>query len=176
MIKVNREPSRLPAFNPTPLDRSGLDLVDAHVDHANGEGFNTEAKDPREKLSTTLDLFGDAMSTPATARALGVDEGQLCEFILNTDHSLPDDAMAMVDVIYAIARNFWLKYGHTGTTSREKIGNVRRQLREETFRFKANEDDSSPNRSALQAIIAGDARLVAMRMERQLRHFDDTTA
>lgn len=173
MKHIDQEPRRLPPFIPTPLEESGMDLAETNIDWANKFIFNPI--DPRRKLSAFTTLCGERLSMPAVCRLLDIDEGGLSQFTMKTDYAISPDALPKIDALHAVAKNFWKRYSGGGNTEND-IVKVRKMLNERTFRFKADMNDSSPDRSAVEAIIQGDANLVLMRIEQQLRDFDDTNA
>src|ERR1035437_6170954 len=173
MRHIDQEPRQLPPFITTPLEESGMDLAETNTDWANEFIFNPI--DPRRKLSAFTTLCGKRLSMPAVCRYLGVDEGELSEFTMKADYAISPDVLPKIDALHAVAKNFWGKYSGGGNTE-DDIAKVKRMLNERTFRFKADMYDRSPDRSAVEAIIQGDVNLVLMRIEQQLRDFDDTNA
>ncbi len=67
------------------------------------------------------------------------------------------------------------RYSGKGETM-EDVRNVRKKLTEKVSGFKSNPDDTSPDRSAIDAIVVGDAKLVLMRIDLQEIDFDHRDA
>ncbi len=179
MIRLNREPRSfwnrrepkpLPPLDPTPLDLSGEDAADNVVQWANTYIYN--AVTPRDKLSGFMTLAEVAVSNPALCRLLGNDEGNLYEIITQIDAPITPQAVSVIDQLHAVARKFWVKYSDKGETQ-EDLERVKRKLRERVSGFKRDPNDTSADRSALEAVVVGDASLVLMRIDIQESDFDD---
>jgi len=169
-IRINREPKPLPPLDPTPLELSGLDSADNVVQWANTYIYN--AVTPSAKLSGFMTLAEVTVSDPALCRLLGNDEGNLYEIVTRIDAPITPQAVSTIDQLHAVARKFWIKYSGKGET-KEDLERVKGKLRERVAGFKRDPHDKSSNRSALEAIVVGDAPLVLMRIDIQEGDPDD---
>ncbi len=97
--RLDKEPRRqsrpLPPLNPTPLELSGIDSAGNVVEWANRYINNTVT--PRDKLTGLMDLCDKLIPNTAIARAIGIDEGQMCEMLLVVDPHVSDETLSALD-------------------------------------------------------------------------------
>lgn len=118
------------------------------------------------KLGGFMDLMRERFKPSAACTLLEIDGGQLFQFWINPDYEITQKQLDVINKIYTLGAGAMHESNKHKAEARRRLTTPMKDLRADPT------DPSSPERSILQAIIAGDLDLAISVMDYQIGDFN----
>jgi hypothetical protein len=154
-------PETRPATITVALSVEDLDLVNSRTAYEVGQRKRI-ASMPATRLGGFMELMRDKFKPYQACALLGIDEGQLYEFWLSPNYDLTQEQLDIINKLYALGAGAMHESNRNRPEARRRLTTPMDSLRTDRT------DPTSPERSVIEAAIAGDLDLAISVMDYQI--------
>jgi hypothetical protein len=142
-----------------------LDLVNSRIAYEVGQRKRI-ASMPATRLGGFMELMRDKFKPSQACALLGIDEGQLYQLWISPSYELTQEQLDIINKLYSLGAGAMHESNRNRTEARRRLTTPMNSLRVNPT------NPSSPERSVIGAIIAGDLDLAISVMDYQIGDFN----